>query len=76
MSKNTSSQFLDDTRIEYYSVTGAFGLVEGTNYGVQNFNGYTGAIGFNIDASRSSGLYNVAQTVQPNSIRVLIIVRI
>ena len=76
MSKNTSSQFLDDTRLEYYSVSGALGLVEGTNYGVQNLSAYPGAIGFNIDASRSSGLYNATQTVQPNSLRSLIICRI
>ena len=76
LEKNTSSQFLDDTNIENYSVTGAFGLVEGINYGVQNYSAYTGAVGFNISASRSSALYNATKTVQPNSIRYLFVCRI
>ena len=70
MDKDTSSQFLDDTRFENYSVTGAFGLVQGTNYAVQNGVSYTGAIGFNIDASRSSDAYS-GNKLQPAALQTL-----
>lgn len=56
------------------SFSGAFANDTGGNYTIGGFNG-SGTIGYDFSATRSSSQYGKASTVQPASLRTLVLVK-
>ena len=65
-----SSQFLADANLDELVATGALGIIDGPNEAISNGASFTGAIGFNIDASRSSNVYS-GNKLQPSALQTL-----